>query len=165
VVLEKIFFNIFLVFLHFCYYLPLEMTNGHHMNKSESPSPKDDLDQVWLKLVQWFWRRRFFFFVFSVYFYIFAIISPWKWPMVIKRTNLNPLLPRMIWTKFGWNWPCGSGEEDFFCIFSVFLHFYYYLPLEMTNGHHMNKSKSPSPKDDLGQVWLKLAQCFWRRRF
>jgi hypothetical protein len=25
----------------------------------ESPSPKDDLCQVWLKLVQWFWRRRF----------------------------------------------------------------------------------------------------------
>ena len=85
------------------------MTNGHHMNKSESPSPKDDLDQVWLKLPQWFWRRRFFFF--------------------------------------------------------VFLHFRYYLPLEMTNGHHVNKSESPFPKDDLGQVWLKLAQWFWRRFF
>ena len=26
----------------------------------ESPSPKDALCQVWLKLDQWFWRRRFF---------------------------------------------------------------------------------------------------------
>jgi hypothetical protein len=25
--------------------------------KLESPSPKDDLCQVWLELVQWFWRR------------------------------------------------------------------------------------------------------------
>jgi hypothetical protein len=25
--------------------------------KLEFPSPKDDLCQVWLKLVQWFWRR------------------------------------------------------------------------------------------------------------
>jgi hypothetical protein len=30
------------------------------MNKLESPLPiKDDLYQVWLKLAQWFWRRRF----------------------------------------------------------------------------------------------------------
>ena len=30
-----------------------------HLNKLESPSPKDALCQVWLKLVQWFWIRRF----------------------------------------------------------------------------------------------------------
>jgi hypothetical protein len=33
---------------------------GHlHLNKLESSTPKDDLCQVWLKLAQWFWRRRF----------------------------------------------------------------------------------------------------------
>jgi hypothetical protein len=26
----------------------------------------------------------------------------------------------MICTKFDWNWPAGSGEEDFFKNFSVF---------------------------------------------
>ena len=26
--------------------------------------------------------------------------------------NLNPLHPRMLCAKFGWNWPSGSGEED-----------------------------------------------------
>jgi hypothetical protein len=25
--------------------------------KFQSPSPKDDLCQIWLKLAQWFWRR------------------------------------------------------------------------------------------------------------
>ena len=30
------------------------------MNKLEPPLPKDALCQVWLKLAQWFWRRRFF---------------------------------------------------------------------------------------------------------
>ena len=30
-----------------------------HLNKLESPSPKDALCQVWLKLAQWFWRRIF----------------------------------------------------------------------------------------------------------
>ena len=34
-----------------------------HLNKLESPSPKDALCQVWLKLNQWFWRRSFFNFV------------------------------------------------------------------------------------------------------
>jgi hypothetical protein len=29
------------------------------LNKLESPLPKNDLCQVWLKLAQWFWRRRF----------------------------------------------------------------------------------------------------------
>ena len=29
----------------------------------------------------------------------------------------------------------------------------------------LNKPKSPSPKDALCQVWLKLAQGFWRKRF
>ena len=34
-----------------------------HLNKLESPSPKDALCQVWLKLTQWFWGRRFLNFV------------------------------------------------------------------------------------------------------
>ena len=29
-----------------------------HVNKLESPPLKDALCQVWLKLAQWFWRRR-----------------------------------------------------------------------------------------------------------
>ena len=31
-----------------------------HSNKLESPSSKNALCQVWLKLAQWFWRRGFF---------------------------------------------------------------------------------------------------------
>ena len=27
-------------------------------------------------------------------------------------TNLNPLYPRMLFAKFGWNWPSGSGEDE-----------------------------------------------------
>jgi hypothetical protein len=45
-------------FLHFRYYLPLEKGNPLHLNKLETPPPKDDLCQVWLKLAQWFWRRN-----------------------------------------------------------------------------------------------------------
>ena len=47
-----------------------------------------------------------------MYFHYFVIISPWKRAGPFIWTNLNPLHPRMLWTKFGWNWPCGTGEED-----------------------------------------------------
>ena len=32
-------------------------------------------------------------------------------------TNLNPLHPRILCAKFGWNWLSGSGEKD--CIFVI----------------------------------------------
>ena len=65
------FFNFVNVFSLFHNYLPLEKGGALHLNKLESPSPKDALCQVWLKLAQWFWRRRFFNFVnvFSLFHY------------------------------------------------------------------------------------------------
>ena len=47
-----------LVFLLFRYYIPLEKGVALHLNKLESASPKDALCHVWLKLAQWFLRRR-----------------------------------------------------------------------------------------------------------
>ena len=58
-------------------------------------------------------EKKFFFKISSVYFRYLVITTPWKraWPFIL--TNLNPLYPRMLCTKFGWNWPSGSWEEDF----------------------------------------------------
>ena len=39
---------------------PLGKGRAFHLNKLESPSPKDALCQVWLKSTQWFLRRIFF---------------------------------------------------------------------------------------------------------
>jgi hypothetical protein len=51
--------KLFSVFLLFCYNLPLGKGIPLHLNKFESPSPKTDLCQLWLKLAQWFfWRSR-----------------------------------------------------------------------------------------------------------
>ena len=62
--LEKmIFFISSMYFSLFRNYLPLEKGGALHLNKLESPSPKDTLCQVWLKLAQWFWIRRFLNFV------------------------------------------------------------------------------------------------------
>ena len=79
-----------------------------HFNILESPSPKDTLCQVWLKLARKLWRR------FLNFVNVYSLI----------RNN---------------------------------------LPLENGRVLHLNKIESLSPKDDLCQVWLKLAQWFWRR--
>ena len=51
--------------------------------------------------------------ILSMYFYYLVIISPWKREGPFIWTKLNPLHPRLLCAKFGWNWPSGSGEEDF----------------------------------------------------
>jgi hypothetical protein len=55
---------------------PFEGDLALYLNNLDFPLPKDDLYQVLLKLACWFWRRRFL--KIFVYFYSFAIISPWR---------------------------------------------------------------------------------------
>ena len=59
VVLEKKNFKFLqYIFSLLCNYLPLENSMALYLNKLEFPSPKDALCQVRLKLVMWFWRRK-----------------------------------------------------------------------------------------------------------
>jgi hypothetical protein len=60
---------------------------------------------------------------------------------------------------------CWFWRKRFLKNFSAFSLFCYYLPLEKDYPLSLNKLKFPLPKDDLCQVWLKLAKWFWRRRF
>ena len=74
----------------------------------------------------------------------------------------------MLCGKFGWKCSSGSGEEGFKKVFNIklFLIFCTYLPFEKGMTLHLKKKiESSSPKDALCQVWLKLDQWFWRRRF
>jgi hypothetical protein len=59
-----------------------------------------------------------------------------------------------------WLW-----RRRFLKISNVFLLFRYYLPLERGYLIPLSNLKSPTPKDDFCKVWLKLAKCFWKRRF
>ena len=63
----------------------------------------------WLKLAQWFWRKRFL----SIFNVIFATISTWKKAWPLNWTNLNSFYTRMLCGKFGWNWPTGYGDDFF----------------------------------------------------
>ena len=73
-----------------------------YLNKQEFPLLKDAFCQVRLKLIKWFSIRRFL---------NFAIISLLKrgWPFI--WTNLNPLYPKMLCAKWGWNWTNGRWED------------------------------------------------------
>ena len=63
-----------------------------------------------------------------MYFRYFIIISPWKRAGPVIWTNLNPLHPRILWAKFGWNWPRGFGEEDFLILSMYYSLFRNYFP-------------------------------------
>jgi hypothetical protein len=101
------------------------------------------------------------------HFYIFVIISPLKrtWPFIwTYLNNLEFPLPKddlyQVWLKLAC---CFLRRRFLKKKLSVFLLFCYYLPLEKGNPLHLNNLESPTPKNDLCQVWLKLAQWFRRR--
>jgi hypothetical protein len=73
VVLEKKIFKWTHPFLLFCDYLPFEEDLALYSNNLESPLPKDDLCQVWLKLACWFWRRFFSIYICKM---VFPIVAP-----------------------------------------------------------------------------------------
>ena len=102
--------------------------------------------QVWLKLTQWFWRRRFFKII-NV-FLLFRNHHPLEKGEPFIWTNLNPLHPKMLCAKFGWNWSSCSEEENFQ---NLSMYFCYLLII------------SPWKRMFCVRFWLKLAQWFWRR--
>ena len=92
-----------------------------HLKKLESLSSKDACAKI-----DWNWLSgsgEEDFLISSMYFRYLVIISTWKRVVPFVWTNLNPLHPRMLFTKFGWNWPRGSGEEDFL-ILSMYFHYF-----------------------------------------
>ena len=133
-----------------------------HLNKLESPSPKDALCQVWLKMAQWFWRRRFLNFinVFSLFHYYL----PFEKGGALHLNKHEFPSPRntlcQVWLKQAQQF----WRRRFLKVVNLFLLIPNYLPFGKGVALHLNKLESPSPKDTLCQVWLKLAQWFWRRR-
>ena len=69
--------------------------------------PKDALCQVWLKLAQWFWRRRFLNFI-----NVFLLFSPLEKDRALKLKKMNFFHLMMLYAKISWKWPSGSGRGD-----------------------------------------------------
>jgi hypothetical protein len=93
----------------------------------------------------------------------FCDYLPFEEDLALYLNNLEFPLPKddfcQVWLKLA----CWLWKRRFLKIFSVFLLFCDYLPLEKGNLLYLNNLESPPPKDHLCQVWLKLAQWFWRR--
>ena len=89
---RRTFLNFVNVFSLFRNYLPLGKGGALHLNKFESPSSKDALCQVWLKLAQWFLSRRFLNFV-NV-FSPFCNYLPLKKSMVLHLNKLESPSPK-----------------------------------------------------------------------
>ena len=97
------------------FYLPLEKGWAHHLNKFESPSPKEAtcMNQVWLTLVQSFLRRRFFL-ISSMYFLLFRNYLPLEKGGAFHLNKLDSPSPKdalcQVWLKFYplgvWRWKC-----------------------------------------------------------
>ena len=91
-----------------------------------------------------------------------AIYLSWKRALTFIFTNLNPNHPGMLCAKFGLTMPSGSGEEDFFNVYSLSCNF---LPFEKGVALYLNKIWIPITHKSLCQVWLKSSQWFMRRRW
>ena len=71
-----------------------------------------------MKLAQWFWRRRFFKFV--NIFSQFRKYLPLGKGGALHFNKLESRTPKELCAKFGWNWPSGSGKDDFSNLFFFF---------------------------------------------
>jgi len=79
------------------------------MCKLYKPCPKDAVPQISEYLECQFMRRRFY-----KIDQILPLFAPYWAPVGASPlifTNLNPHFPKMLPTKFGWNWFSGFGEE------------------------------------------------------
>ena len=130
------------VFSPFHNYLPLENGVIPPLNKLEFSSPKDALPKVWMKFAQWLWR--FFFLKIVNVLSLFYYYLPLEEDGAIYLVKVSLIHPRMLCTKFGWKWPCGSGV-----IFKKII--------------SAKSAISLLFKGALCQFWLKLNQGFWRR--
>ena len=82
------FLNFVNLFLLFRYYLPLEKDRALHLNKPDSPSPKD----TWMKLAKWY-LRKFLKFCLCI-FTIFRYYLPLEKDMVFHLNKVESLLYR-----------------------------------------------------------------------
>ena len=137
-------------FYYFAIISTLRRARPFIWKKLKSSSPKDALCHVWLKMAQWFWRRRFFK-VFNV-FLLFPNYLPFEKGVALHLNKLESPSPKnalcQVWLKLA-QW---LRRRRFFNVFNVFLLFPNYLPLKKDVALHLNKLESPSPRDTLCQI-------------
>jgi hypothetical protein len=125
-------------------YLPLHRDNPLHLYKLEFPSPKDDLCYVWLKLAQWFFRKRFLNDPTPILHFCNYLPLEEDLALYLNKLEFPSLKDNVyqVWLNLGIRF----WRRRFLKIFSVFLLFRYYLPLERGSRLHLNILEFPSPR-------------------
>ena len=98
------------------------------------------------------------------------ISTKFGWDWLGYRTALTDTIlkgnhPRIISAKFGWDWLSSFRGEGFFLISSPFFLFLAWWPSWLEVGITGHKFGRGPSKDHSTKVWLQLAQWFLRRRF
>ena len=141
-----------------------------HLNKFESSSIKVALCQVWLKLAQWFWRARLLNVpvtnVLSLFCYFLSLENGMT--LLLKKTwihfhqgcfepDLVKIGPLVFWRAKFLNGTCIN-------VLSLFPNYLPFIWRHLNSLYpnkgmaiQLNKPESPSTKDALCQVCLKLA--------
>ena len=134
--LRKFFLSAFSLFHN---YLPLKMVVALHLDKCESPSPKNALCQVWLKLAKWFLRRRFsnFVNVFSLFRNYLSLEKGLALYFLLTQGCFVPSLVEIISVVLE-----KKEKKIFLNSVNVFSLFHYYLPLEKSVALHLKKLDS-----------------------
>ena len=114
-------------------HLPLEKGGALFLSKLESPSPKDALCQVWLKLTQWFWRR---FLNFVNVFSLFRNYLPLEKGGVLHLNKLESPSTNDVFFQVLLKFGPVVLEEKFLNFVNVFSLFYNHLPLEKSRTLH-----------------------------
>ena len=78
--------------------------------------------------------------------------------LILKKNPISRYI-MMLCAKVSWNYFSGSGEE----ISSIYFCYFVIILLGKGCGPDLHKLEFLLFRDTLCQVWLKLAQCFWRR--
>ena len=112
--------------------------------------------QVWLKLAQWFYTRRF------LKFFLFRNYLPLEKDGALHLNNFTKGYFVLSIVEI--------GRLRFWRRFSSMSMYFHYIVIispwkRAALALYMNKLDSPSAWDDICHVWLKLAQWFWRWRF
>ena len=94
-----------------------------HSKKLESPLPKDDLCQVWLKLAHWFWRRRWKCQKFTT--------TTDNWQILIRKAHLSlrmiiPCEKTFPWFHYFWHCDLDLGVWPIFLKTSTMLKTWYF---------------------------------------
>ena len=144
--------------MYFCYFVIISP-----WKKAESRSAKDALCQVWLKLAPWFWRRNFKFHQYIFALSQFSVLGK-GWEPLFVETWITFAQKRFvsILVEIG---PEALEKNIFLNFVNVFSLFCYISLLGKGRGllFEWTWISFIQLKDALYQVWLKLANWFWRR--